>query len=254
MLDGAACCCRTLGSPATTRWAAAHGSASSCGRGASAICWPCRRTRRCGTCSLLTRRTRPGPSVTTARPSCVWTTGAAGVAEGAWQTVEVRAAEKRPGAGAGRVDAGASANRGPGVGRGRGPGGLPEPGKATAHGSTTTCCPTRRRRPPWRSTFGAGVQGGAPDRGVPCSGPKGKRVWRTTRSAPGGGGITTRPWALAAAWFLTMETRRGKKWTPALTATAGTDVDRGGAGATAGDGAVGVPASRTHEPAFTAVI
>ena len=42
-------CCRTPGSPATTRWAVARGSASNCGRAASAICWPCRRTPRCGT-------------------------------------------------------------------------------------------------------------------------------------------------------------------------------------------------------------
>ena len=38
-------CCRTPGSPATTRWAAPRGSASNCGRAASATCWRCRRTR-----------------------------------------------------------------------------------------------------------------------------------------------------------------------------------------------------------------
>ena len=41
--------CRTPGSPATTKWAVARGFARNCGRGTSAICWPCRRTRRCAT-------------------------------------------------------------------------------------------------------------------------------------------------------------------------------------------------------------
>ena len=41
--------CRTPGCRATTSWVVARGSARSCGRGASATCWPCRRTPRCGT-------------------------------------------------------------------------------------------------------------------------------------------------------------------------------------------------------------
>jgi hypothetical protein len=42
-------CCRTPGSPATTNGAVVRGFARNCGRGTSAICWPCRRTPPCGT-------------------------------------------------------------------------------------------------------------------------------------------------------------------------------------------------------------
>lgn len=57
--------------------------------------------------------------------------------------------------------------------------------------------------------------------------------------------------ALAATWFLTMETRRGKKMDAGVDGAAGPDADRGGDGAAAGNGAVGVHASH-REPAFTA--
>jgi SRSO17 transposase len=57
--------------------------------------------------------------------------------------------------------------------------------------------------------------------------------------------------ALAATWFLTMETRRGKKMDAGVDGAAGTDADRGGDGAAAGNGAVGVLTSH-REPAFTA--
>ncbi len=90
----AARCCRTPGWPATTRWAAAPGSASGCARGASAICRPYRPTPQCGICSPPTRRTRAGAVGRT--PFVRVDHWCAGVAEGAWQTVEVRAAEKGP--------------------------------------------------------------------------------------------------------------------------------------------------------------
>ena len=57
--------------------------------------------------------------------------------------------------------------------------------------------------------------------------------------------------ALAATWFLTTEARRGKKMDAGVDGAAGTDADRGGVGATAGNGAFGVQASH-REPAFTA--
>jgi SRSO17 transposase len=57
--------------------------------------------------------------------------------------------------------------------------------------------------------------------------------------------------ALVATWFLTTEARRGKKMDAGVDGTAGTDADCGGVGAAAGDGAVGVPASH-REPAFAA--
>jgi len=57
--------------------------------------------------------------------------------------------------------------------------------------------------------------------------------------------------ALAATWFLTMETRRGKKMDAGIDGAAGTGADRRGVGATAGDGAVRVPSSH-REPAFAA--
>jgi SRSO17 transposase len=57
--------------------------------------------------------------------------------------------------------------------------------------------------------------------------------------------------ALVATWFLTMEARRGKKMDAGVDGTAGTDADCGRVGAAVGNGAVGVPASH-REPAFTA--
>ena len=57
--------------------------------------------------------------------------------------------------------------------------------------------------------------------------------------------------ALVATWFLTTEARRGKKMDAGVDGAAGPDADRGGVGAAAGNGAVGVPASH-REPAFTA--
>jgi SRSO17 transposase len=56
---------------------------------------------------------------------------------------------------------------------------------------------------------------------------------------------------LVATWFLTREARRGKKMDAGVDSAAGTDANRGGVGAAAGDGAVGVHASH-REPAFTA--
>jgi SRSO17 transposase len=56
--------------------------------------------------------------------------------------------------------------------------------------------------------------------------------------------------ALVATWFLTTEARRGKKMDAGVDGTAVADADRGGVGATAGNGAVGVPASH-REPALT---
>jgi SRSO17 transposase len=57
--------------------------------------------------------------------------------------------------------------------------------------------------------------------------------------------------ALAATWFLTTETRRGKKMDTGVDGAAAADADRGGVGATAGNRAVGVLASH-REPAFAA--
>lgn len=57
--------------------------------------------------------------------------------------------------------------------------------------------------------------------------------------------------ALVATWFLTVEARRGKKMDAGVDGSAGADADRGGVGAAAGNGAFGVPASH-REPAFTA--
>jgi SRSO17 transposase len=57
--------------------------------------------------------------------------------------------------------------------------------------------------------------------------------------------------ALVATWFLTTEARRGKKMDARADGAAAADADRGGVGATAGNGAVGVHASH-REPAFTA--
>jgi SRSO17 transposase len=57
--------------------------------------------------------------------------------------------------------------------------------------------------------------------------------------------------SLAATWFLTMETRRGKKMDAGVDGSAVAEADRGGDGAAAGNGAVGVHASH-RQPAFTA--
>jgi hypothetical protein len=57
--------------------------------------------------------------------------------------------------------------------------------------------------------------------------------------------------ALAATWFLTVEARRGKKMDAGVDGAAGAEANRGGVGATVGNGAVGVHASH-REPAFTA--
>jgi len=57
--------------------------------------------------------------------------------------------------------------------------------------------------------------------------------------------------ALVATWFLTTETRRGKKMDAGADGSAVAEADRGGVGPAAGGGEVGVHASH-REPAFTA--
>jgi hypothetical protein len=57
--------------------------------------------------------------------------------------------------------------------------------------------------------------------------------------------------ALVATWFLTMETRRGKKMDAGVDGSAVAEADRGGVGPTVGNEPFGVPASH-REPAFTA--
>jgi len=56
---------------------------------------------------------------------------------------------------------------------------------------------------------------------------------------------------LVATWFLTQETRRGKKMDPGADGTAGAGADGGGVAAAVGDWAVGVPAA-DREPALVA--
>jgi SRSO17 transposase len=56
--------------------------------------------------------------------------------------------------------------------------------------------------------------------------------------------------ALTATWFLTVETRRGKKMDAGLDADAVTEADGGGVGAAFGYGTFGVPEAH-REPAFT---
>jgi len=57
--------------------------------------------------------------------------------------------------------------------------------------------------------------------------------------------------ALVATWFLTREARRGKKMDAGADGAAGAGADRGGVGSAAGNGAIGVSTSH-REPAFTA--
>ncbi len=57
--------------------------------------------------------------------------------------------------------------------------------------------------------------------------------------------------ALVAAWFLAVEARRGKKMGAGVDRAAATDADRGGVGSAAGGGAFGVHASH-REPALAA--
>ena len=87
--------CRTPGSPATTRWAAARGSARIAVAGRVLLAGRAVQHRRCGTCSPPTRRTRAGAAGRdmpfTPRGSLV-----RGLPEAAWQTIEVRAGEKGP--------------------------------------------------------------------------------------------------------------------------------------------------------------
>jgi SRSO17 transposase len=88
------------------------------------------------------------------------------------------------------------------------------------------------------------------------------RIEECLRRAKGEAGLadyevrTWRGWyhhqalALTATWFLTVETRRGKKMDAGVDAGAVATADRGGVGAAAGDGTFGVHESH-REPAFT---
>ncbi len=153
---------------------------------ASAICWPCRRTRRCGTCSPRPGRTRAGAVGVRARPSCVWTTGAPGVAEGAWQTVEVPGGGEGPGAGAGRVDAGAARTEGRASDVAGGPGGLPGAARRR-HMEARLPAVQRVADDPLGGVRASGCSRRSTGSRSALQRAKGEAwVWRTTRSAPGG--------------------------------------------------------------------
>ena len=165
----AARCCRTPGFPATTRWAGCSWFRQRIGgRGTSAICWRCRRTRRCATW-----RPQPPPyggrGRGPRRRSAAWSAGA-------------RRCRRRPG----RRSRSATARKGRwwwrscrGAGAGEGE----RPGRRTWR-RCWWCSASDKAAASWKHDYllsnaapddaaggvRAGVQGGAPDRGVPEAG------------------------------------------------------------------------------------
>ena len=207
-------CCRTAGSPATTRWAAARGSASSCASGASATCWPCRRTPWCATWCRPTRRT-PGRGGASGRRSCGRTCGVRRWRRTAWETVEVRDGEKGPLVVQVAWTLVQAKTRGQGVGRGGVAGGVPGAAERRQLEARLPAVQRDAERP--AGGVRAGVQGGAPDRGVPEAGQERGGAGRLPGEDVGG---LAPPPVPVAAGDLVPDARKpggGKMQTPALT-------------------------------------
>jgi SRSO17 transposase len=172
----------------------------------------------------------------------------AGVAEGAWQTMEVRAGEKGPV----RVQAVWTLVQARTAGR------------ASDVAEVLVVFRERQGDGAWKHDYLLS--------NAPLTTPLAEyarafkaehRVEECLQRAKGEAGLadyevrTWRGWhhhqalALVATWFLTTEARRGKKMDSGVDGAAITDADRGCVGAAAGNGAVGVHASH-REPAFTA--
>ena len=139
--------CRTPGLPATTKWAVVRGFASNCGSREECylLAVPSNtlvRDLKAPTAPSRGRGSSPALPFVAGGPLVRGLAGD-GLADGRGPRRRERA-----GGGAGGLDAGAGARRRPGVGQWRSGWWSSASGKATARGSTTTCCRTRRWTPP----------------------------------------------------------------------------------------------------------